>query len=164
MQSYICATCGERHDGVPGLSFDAPFHYTQRKPEEQAASFLNADICVIQDSEFFVRGCLEIPVAGETEWFMWGVWVSVSKPNFDRYLETGDARTEPDGPHFGWLCNRLPGYPDTLHLKTDVYFRGNALRPVIVLEPTDHPLAVHQRDGMSEDALRQVLEASAHER
>jgi hypothetical protein len=49
-----------------------------------------------------------------------------------------------------------------LHLKTSVFFRARNLRPRIEVEPTQHPLAVNQRDGMSRDALRQVLEANLH--
>src|SRR5262249_41970681 len=54
------------------------------------------------------------------------------------------------GPFFGWLCTRLTCYREsTLLLKTMAQFRGNGLRPAIELEPTDHPLAVDQREGIS---------------
>jgi len=63
--SFICASCGQRHEGTPGLSFEAPFHYNQMPPEERTATaFLNEDICVIADEDFFVRACLEVPVLG----------------------------------------------------------------------------------------------------
>lgn len=163
--SFICATCGETHDGVPGLSFAAPFHYRQLSPDEQASSaFLNDDICSIADEDFFVRGCLEIPVHGQDEPFIWGVWVSLSKPNFDRYVETLGKDSPAEGPYFGWLCSRLPGYPDTLHLKARVHFRTQHLRPRVEVEPTDHPLAVHQRNGLSTDALREIVEVNLHPR
>ena len=162
--SFVCATCGETHEGIPGLSFDAPFHYNQMSPDERSASaFLNTDVCSIAGEDFFVRGCLEIPVHGQEEPFIWGVWVSLSKSNFDRYVETIGTSALGEGPHFGWLCSRLPGYPDTLHLKTNVHFRAGGLRPLVEVEPTDHPLAVDQRDGMSAEAIRRIVEANLHQ-
>ena len=123
-------------------------------PADQASSaFLNADICSVADEDFFVRGCLEIPVHGQDEPFVWGVWV-----------ETIGQVSREEGPHFRWLCSRLPGYPDTLHLKTNVYFRPSNLRPRVEVEPTDHPLAVDQRNGVSVEALRRVVEANLHPR
>ena len=126
------------------------------------SAFLNADICSIADKDFFVRGCLEIRVNGREEPFIWGVWVSLSRPNFDRYVATLGQDSVDDGPYFGWLCNRLPGYPDTLLLKTHVYFRANNLRPLISVEPTNHPLAVDQRRGLSQDEMRRIVEANLH--
>jgi hypothetical protein len=37
-------------------------------------------------------------------------------------------------------------------------------RPLIVLEPTDHPLAVEQRLGMSIARIRQLAEQLLHSR
>jgi hypothetical protein len=161
--SFICTTCGERHEGLGGLSFAAPFHYQQMSASEQSSSaFLNADLCSINSEDFFVRGCLEIPLHGRGEPFIWGVWVSLSKSNFDRYVGTFGQNDIAEGPYFGWFCNRLPGYPDTLHLKTNVYFRSGGVRPRIELEPTEHPLAIDQRRGMSAQALREIFEANVH--
>lgn len=159
--SFICATCGETHRGIPALFSAAPHHYNQLSADERAASFLNEDICVILQQDFFVRGTLEIPVHGQDEPYTLGLWVSLSKPNFDRYIETFDDSPD-EGPFFGWLCNVIPGYPDTLLLKTNVFFRSGGIRPRIELQPTDHPLASAQRDGISMDALRQLIEANLH--
>jgi hypothetical protein len=35
--------------------------------------------------------CLEVPIHGVSEPFIWGVWVSASKASFDRYVETYNA-------------------------------------------------------------------------
>ena len=161
--SFICATCGERHDGVPGLSFDSPVYYRRPSPDEPGVpGHLTADTCTMGE-DCFVRGCLEIPVHGGREPFVWGVWVSLSKVNFDRYVATLGRPSPAEGPYFGWLSNSVPGYPETLNLKTHVRFREDMLRPTIELEPTDHPLAVHQRDGISPDALRAIVEAGLHQ-
>ena len=60
-------------------------------------------------------------------------------------------KTSAIGPFFGWLSTSIAFYlPDaTTRLKTKAHFQGNGCRPVVELEPSDHPLAVHQRDGVS---------------
>jgi hypothetical protein len=110
------------------------------------------------------RGCLDIPVDEQNEPFVWGVWVSLSKVNFDRYVASIGKPSTGEGPYFGWLCSRLPGYPETLHLKTNVYFRAGHLRPSTEVEPTDHPLAIDLRSGISQEGLRQVTQAHLHKR
>src|SRR5207248_5640632 len=103
---------------------------------------------------FFIVGNLEIPVIGHAEHFSWDVWVSLSKDNFKRAYQlwtTPGRESEP--PYFGWLSTRLPGYPDTLHLKTHVHTREVGRRPRVELEPTDHPLAVEQRAGIIPDGI-----------
>lgn len=49
---------------------------------------------------------------------------------------------------FGWFSNSLPGYPETMNLKCHVQPRESGLRPIIELEPTDHPLSIQQREGI----------------
>lgn len=53
------------------------------------------------------------------------------------------------GPFFGWLNSSLSPYPETLNLKTHVHLRNNGILPFIQLEPTDHPLAVEQHEGIT---------------
>ena len=60
------------------------------------------------------------------------------------------------------LSAALRGYPDTENLKTMVHPREPGLRPLIELEPTDHPLAVEQREGISQDRLAQIVEDWLH--
>jgi hypothetical protein len=65
-------------------------------------------------------------------------------------------------PMFGWLCNDLGVYPTTFGLKTLVHLRDAGQRPLIELEPTDHPLAVEQREGISLQRVEEIAaEASA---
>jgi hypothetical protein len=113
---------------------------------------------------FFVRACLDIPVHDSSLPFTWGVWVSLSEAHF---REMADRWEDPEragyGPYFGWLCTAIPEYPDTMFLKTMVHNRAVGTRPAVELEPTDHPLAVHQREGISESAMRRIVESILHE-
>src|SRR4030095_6389013 len=61
-----------------------------------------------------------------------------------------DPESNEIGPFFGWLSNRIRCYDeDTYCLKTMAHFRSDGQRPLIEVEPTDHPLANHQRHGIS---------------
>jgi hypothetical protein len=95
--------------------------------------------------------------------FEWGVWVSVSEPNFKRISEIWEDEGREEEPAiFGWLSSMLPIYtPTTLGLKTMLHTQPVGLRPLIDLEPTDHPLATEQRAGID---LRHVQEIAEHVR
>jgi hypothetical protein len=95
--------------------------------------------------------------------FVWGVWTSLSEQSFMRTGEICDMPgRENEPPFFGWLCTALPLYPETLHLKTHVHTRPLGQRPLVELEPTDHPLAVEQRTGIPMDRVREIAEALLH--
>jgi hypothetical protein len=162
---YTCATCGEEHEGLPDLAFDSPFYFaTVPESERTKRAVLTSDTCVIDGEDFFVRVCLPIPIQGTQAEFVWGVWVSLSEVNFRRYMEM--YRLDPpesEGPYFGWLSNRLPGYPETLSLKTHVHLQKSGRRPRIELEPTDHLLAIHQREGIELAHLLKILGDKVHD-
>jgi hypothetical protein len=147
--SFRCATCGEEHDGLPDLGMEAPDPYLDVPDEERAVrTTFTPDRCVVRDEDgehYFVRGVILIPVHARAEPFGIGAWVSQSRENFERYAANAQM-----GPTFGWLVNRLAHYEETTFLlKTRAHFRSGDQRPTIELEPTDHPLAVEQRRGIT---------------
>lgn len=154
--SYRCSTCGEIHDDLPDIGADKPDPWWSIPEKERAKRIqLTPDTCIIDD-DYFIRGVIEIPILHTSERFGWGVWVSQKKENFQTYLDNWDSGEI--GPFFGWLCTRIAYYPeDTFLLKTMAHFRGNGLRPSIELEPTDHPLAVDQRQGISLDKAWEIV-------
>lgn len=158
MFSFTCTTCGKVHEGMPSFGADAPLSYYNVPEEERARRCaLGSDDCVVDGKFFFVRGCIEIPVIGETEPFSWGVWVSLSEASFAEWVASYDvAERAHIGPFFGWLNAWLPPYPDTVGLKTMVHLRNDGIRPYIELEPTDHPLAIEQRDGISVERVADI--------
>jgi hypothetical protein len=126
---------------------------------------LEEELCIVVAhggrEHFFIRANLEIPIHGEKLGFAYTVWVSLSAANFQRAVELWDEPSRADEPpYFGWLSNRLPGYPDTLHLRTLVHTREVGRRPSVQLEPTDHPLAVEQRNGIPPHRMVEI--ALAH--
>ncbi|MDX1579953.1 MAG: DUF2199 domain-containing protein, partial [Gemmatimonadota bacterium] len=115
---FECRVCGEIHEGLPDIGFEAPYYYTTvPERERDRRCRLTPDLCVIDGEDHFLRGVLEIPIEGTSETFGWGVWSSVSEPNFRLYERTfeGDDPAR-YGPFLGWLSSRIPGYDDTLSL------------------------------------------------
>lgn len=91
-----------------------------------------------------------------------GVWVSLSKNAFDEFLACFHAtKCSHIGPFFGWL-SELPLYPSMENLKTRVHLRDDGIRPYVELEPTDHPLAVEQRNGISVDRVAEIYACYEH--
>ena len=145
---------------------DMPYPYcTIPAGERSARCYLTSDLCVIDEEHFFMRGCLEIPVLDGPRPFVWGVWTSLSKGNFRRTVEMWEVEgRENEPPYFGWLSTSLPLYPETLNLKTHVRTRPLGQRPFIELEPTHHPLAVEQKEGITMARVREIAEALLHPR
>ena len=95
---------------------------------------------------------------------MWLAWVSLSQKNFSRACELWDkAGRENEPPYFGWLSSALPYEPPTLNLKVNLHTRPVGERPFVELEPTGHPLAVEQREGISPAKVQQIAERLIHE-
>ena len=70
---------------------------------------------------------------------------------------------EREQPYFGWMSTELPLYlPSTLSLKTRVHTQAVGQRPLIELEPTDHPLAVEQHTGITLARVQEIAETLLH--
>ena len=162
--AFTCSSCGQVHNGMPAFGTDAPLsYYAVPATERDRRCQLEADACVVDGDHYFVRGCIEIPVSGESEPFSWGVWVSLSSASYAQWKETYSKPIRSDvGPFFGWLDAWLKPYPDTMNLKTRVHLRDNGIRPYIELEPTDHPLAVEQRSGISSQRVADLYAIMVH--
>jgi hypothetical protein len=160
---WVCGCCNKQFDGLPlDVAFEAPHHWLGLTEAERRRGRIDADICMIDAEEgrqIFVRGCLEIPIIGQEGPFVWGVWTSVSQKSFARIEKLWDSPVPEDElPLFGWLCNNIPNYPDSLHLQTNLRLRSDGLRPTVELLASEHPLFLEQRDGIT---LRRVKEIVA---
>ena len=159
--AWTCRCCGKQYNTLQlDIAFKAPDYWFQMpEAEREQHGKLGPDACVI-DEDLFVRGCLEIPLIDRDEHFVWGVWVSVSRESFIRILDLWDAEDlEDEPPKFGWLSNNISRYPDTLKLKTNLFLRNANRRPSIVLEPTYHPLAIEQREGITLARVEEIIAA-----
>jgi hypothetical protein len=163
---FKCSCCGLYHEELPfSYGSDAPIYwYGIPEKEREARAQLTSDLCVMDDQHYFIRGCLELPILdGKGRLFDWNVWVSLSKQSFEKVIETWDAvGREHNDPMFGWLSTRLPYEPDTINLKTMVHIRSVGTRPYIELEPTDHPLALEQKLGLTIKRVQEIAEMILH--
>jgi hypothetical protein len=164
-KNYTCRSCGKIHEGLP-LSYqaEAPLNwYGIPEDERKKRSRLSSDQCVIDNQEFYVKGNIEIPIVGGSEKFIWTVWVSLSPEKFERASKLWEKKGREGEPsYFGWLSTTLPVYPETLNLKTAVITREKGVRFRIDLEPTDHPLSIEQREGISWERIQEFAEMILH--
>jgi len=167
VMEFTCLFCGCIHD-ISQISFgaEAPIQWALLTDAERAESELGRERCIVESSEgrhFFVRACLEIPIKATDQIFTWGVWTSLSEVSF---MEMDHHWDDPErirlGPYFGWLCSKIPEYPDSAFLKSRVHQRSVGVRPLVELEPTDHPLALHQREGVDLERLQEIVVKVLH--
>jgi hypothetical protein len=169
--TWTCPCCGESHGGLFDVALNRPGACTADQPVQpnsdlgSADNILTEDFCVVDGEHFFVRGVLQLPVVGAPgSYFGWGSWSSLSKTNFDIYVETFDSSEQGnEGPWFGWFSNTLPDYPETFGLKCQVYPQANRQRPLIELEPTDHLLSQEQQHGITLDRILELYALTGHD-
>jgi hypothetical protein len=167
--TFTCDTCGKVHD-LAEISFGthAPDPWGGLTDAERAISELGDETCITRhengEQNYFIRARIILPIRGTARTFEWGVWCSLSERSFNELTAHwyDPARTKL-GPHFGWLCTRLSPYPNTVLLKTLVHQQPVGVRPTVELEPTDHPLAVQQRDGIDPADLQAMVRKLLHE-
>lgn len=136
---YKCEKCGQEHEGWPALAFSAPYHYQILSDEDkETIAELNDDFCVIEHEKedrtnFFIRGVLIQKVNDHCEDLQYGVWVSLSEKSFENYSENFH-NDEHEASYFGWFCNQIADYENTLSIKTNVIASGGGNRPEIILQ------------------------------
>jgi hypothetical protein len=162
---WKCNLCDQWHTDLPfayGPNYpDLYFNIPEEERDERVEG--DKDFCVIDGKHYFVRGRLEIPVVDSNEVFAWDVWVSQSETNFKRTIELMNTEgRESEEPYFGWLSNNLHLYPDPTNLKTHVHTQPVGIVPTIELEPTDHPLAVEQRNGITLARVKEIAALILH--
>jgi hypothetical protein len=161
---YKCASCDQIHEGLPDITFEMPDVCHDIGPKKRIEQvLLTSDFCILNGRHYFVRCVMEAPVHGFAQRFGWGVWCSVDwktyKLCWDRFEEDDNTELLPLA---GKLANNLRHYSDTLGRCCTIYLQNDRMRPLAFLENQDHPLAIHQREGMSlEEAIAQAREIGA---
>ncbi|MEK3885777.1 DUF2199 domain-containing protein [Paenibacillus sp. PL2-23] len=160
-----CPHCNEELTDISYcFGAKAPYHYLVLNEEDQKESELNDDLCVIESRDYFIRGHLGIPIIGSDEVFIWSVWSSISKENFETTIElwNSDQRSQEPG-YFGWFSSMLPIYPETINLKCMIQTREVGNCPLIILEESDHPLSLEQRNGITIERVVEINHLLMHE-
>jgi hypothetical protein len=150
--SYLCACCGKEHAEQP-LSFAADFpdpYANLTLDARDARAIVSSDQCIIDGEQFYIRGCLELPIQGSDSVFLWGLWARVHEADFDEIDARWDlvGRESTSGPYKGRLANKVPAYPDSINLRLTVRMQPAGKRPLFFVDE-DHALAFDQRRGLS---------------
>ncbi len=162
---FTCSCCGKVHEGAPSFSYPAPYQYQcLNEDDKNSIAKLSDDLCRIEhddQADHFIRVVVEVPIQDCIEPFTWGVWVSVSEENFNKYVENFSSESYSDE-YFGWFCNNLPYYDETLSLKTYAIVQSGCQRPKLDIEPGDHELTTDFQSGISWEKAIKIAEAAIH--
>jgi hypothetical protein len=157
--NMVCECCGKDiTKELPALVFNEPILWNEESSILEGSE-LTTDLCVIENKHYFVRCNLEIPIVNSDIPLTYGVWCSVSKENFERYCSVYGTKKEFDeAPFFGWMCNQIPFYKDTLHIKCNIHLQGNSMRPLVELDHTNkHKLCQEQHNGITLERAHEIV-------
>jgi len=118
---------------------------------------------VVDRKWFYVRARIALRIRETGDEFAWVVWASLSRKSYRelraKWRDPGRRRL---GPYFAWLVTSLPYEPSTLLLKAKFNPGSYPERGHLDLEPTDHPLAIEQREGMALARVQEIAERAIH--
>lgn len=99
-----------------------------KSEDRDVRGVIGTDQCIVDETWFLVRGCLEIPILGRREPFLWGLWASIRQEVFDEISDcwNQEGRQRTHGPFKGRI--HCPFIPKTLNLKVLVGVRMAGLR------------------------------------
>ena len=157
--TYVCETCGRTHSG---LRTDSAFKLPDQvwaipEVEREERAKWTSDLCQMGDS-YFIRSFLPLPFKSREGHFGWGVWVKVSWPVFERYLQIyeQDATAEPKVD--GELANHPAAYELPSSVPVTLRFGTSSQRPVVEFPPeATHALALEQTLGIGEARYHEIL-------
>lgn len=159
MEVATCKSCGKPHDD---LAFAIPVRFPTAvtsipKGERDSRVWSNGELCVLDDSSFFLYGSIEIPIHGHPSPFIWGVWVQVSEERFFWYQDLLEvARREANEPFEAVLATDIPFYPPTLELPVQVTIQPMGTRPLFRLALANHQLGQDQALGVAPERIEAI--------
>lgn len=166
---WRCVNCDREHSWPFDLAANAPDpwpHATDYEPNgalRMDGDFLSEDFCVLNGEHFFVRAVMTIPVHGMADDFGFGCWSTLSRQNFEKYVDAFDSpRPSQEELWSGWLCNRMADFVEDDPLGVWVQLRPGRQRPLLWAMDDDHPLALAQENGISADQLMKIFRHYGH--
>jgi hypothetical protein len=166
---WTCSSCEQIHSGLFDLAFFCPAAWTEEEAYEPNANvrfdgnFLSEDFCVINGENFIIRCVLTIPIHGLDQRLGFGVWSTLSRANFEAYLEEFDDGHQGKGVEWtGWFMNRIKEFGETYAKPCWVYPQKDRQRPHIFIADEECELGRAQRDGISAKRALGVFRAYGH--
>lgn len=168
--AWRCRSCDRLHHGLFDLVPTAPWHWDNDDAIEEngalrmTGDFLSEDFCVMGGEHFFIRGITPIPVHGLAEPFAFGTWSTLSRDNFERYVDGFDDDGEDaEEPWLGWFSTDPKPFEHCVGEKCAVFTQADRQRPLIQLLDEQHPLSRAQIDGIDLPRLLGIYRANGHE-
>jgi hypothetical protein len=163
MSAAACSICGRTHDRFGALVMPSPDPWLALTDEQRRAGLLDSDLCRTPDGGNYVFTILEMPLIGGPQPFIeFGVWASLGEDDFGRYYATYNDRDQSKlGALSATLANEIDGFAGAFGLKATVLPQDQGERPLLRLEPADHPLAVAQREGMPVHKVLEIIHGVA---
>lgn len=167
MNIYTCTTCGTTHIDLPSIGFQHPFYFDilniEYKMNEEMV-LKNDDFCVIKHQEqtdYFIRTVLQIPIVDHEETLDYGIWVSVSEATFKEYFLQYDNDKPEIKTYFGMIANKINDYDiSTLGLHMEVETQMDGLRPLLTPYENEHDLIQDWINGITRvDAEKRIINA-----
>ena len=163
---WRCGGCEAMHNGLPDLCTTYPDAAGVPKvPELNSAlrmdeSFLSEDFCILDGKYFFIRTVLMFPIKNYDHEFGFGVWSSLSKDNFEIYVENFDVGFD-DGVDLNWtswFMTNLNYFGQTFSAKSWVKPQANRQRPIVFFADEEHPIYQLQTDGIEPMELLKIYD------
>jgi hypothetical protein len=160
MNSFVCATCGDTHEGLPTDHGWRLPDVVWAIPEERRSTEakFNSDLCQF-GGRFFIRAVLKLPFNEQPGFYAWGPWVELQEPDFYRYVELYDKDGTDEPMVSGTLANEIPSYQPTLGLPVMVQFQNSTSRPTLKVA-AGHQLADEQTRGIDNRRYHEILVAT----
>jgi len=148
----------ERQERVQDLP-DPVFFLSET--EQTRRCRIGVDVCTIDDSRFFVRGLLPLPVHNTNLPYRMSLWAEVDRTTF-RKLDSPDDLDSTNGPPIsGILANEVSLAPEASGLAVAIYPTGPDTCPEFFLKEVKHCLWEEQSRGVTaQRALKYTRVAS----
>ncbi|MCH2197353.1 MAG: DUF2199 domain-containing protein [Flavobacteriales bacterium] len=159
---FHCTECGIAHSDWPSLAFKSPANYDCLTEQDKSElGTLNSDFCEIRHDgqvDRFIRVTLTQKVNDNCQNLDYGLWVSLIENSYLDYKSNFDNEDHETG-YFGWLCNNIPEYGDTMSIPCDVMTKkGNSRPEIFPHQNFDHPFVRDYYDGISQKEAKKRID------
>jgi hypothetical protein len=166
---YRCPSCGRWCEEAPRCwNLPLPDHVAEI-PEALRGSrvehVVQDELLVRDGKDFFIRGNLDLPILPDKEdCLRITCWMSLSEQNALRQVDhwLTDGRERKLEPMVGYLCNEIPEFPGSFLHVVRIHTKPVGTRPLMELQPGDHPLARAQREGVPMSLVLHLAHTFGH--
>jgi hypothetical protein len=175
-KGFACS-CGERHVGLFPIHMHTPMgwpgskEYANDDDVRLDGDFFSHNFCVWEGKYFAMRMRLPVNIQGaERTSFLYTVWASLNRPDFEGYLNAKRNGRLKDGVKApARLVNRISGYPDTSNLMGVAFQQEDGGQPLLLVlgqkedGSAKHQLVQEQKAGIGIDRMLELFALYGHD-